>query len=56
VFAAFHQLGEGGVAGRRGVGLGLSVARDLVAMMGGELRLASAPGYGATFTIDLPAA
>lgn len=56
VFQPFHQVGEHGVAGRRGVGLGLAVARDMVALMGGELKLFSAEGYGATFTLELPAA
>ncbi|MDX1659068.1 MAG: GAF domain-containing protein [Nitriliruptorales bacterium] len=56
VFEAFHQIGEHGVAGRRGVGLGLAVARDLMRLMDGELELASAEGYGATFLLRLPAA
>lgn len=56
VFEAFHQIGEHGVAGRRGVGLGLAVSRDLVRLMGGRLELASAEGYGATFLMRLPAA
>lgn len=56
VFEPFHQVGQHGVTGRRGVGLGLAVARDLVALMDGDLQLFSAPGYGATFTITLPAA
>lgn len=56
VFQAFHQVGEHGVAGRRGVGLGLAVARDLVRLMSGDLALVSAEGYGATFTLRLPAA
>lgn len=56
VFEAFHQIGEHGVAGRRGIGLGLALARDLVRLMDGELQLASAEGYGATFLLRLPAA
>lgn len=56
VFEPFHQIGEHGVAGRRGVGLGLALARDLVHLMGGELRLEPTSGTGgAVFTIDLPA-
>ncbi|HEX9888802.1 MAG TPA: GAF domain-containing protein [Nitriliruptorales bacterium] len=54
VFELFHQHGEHGVAGRRGIGLGLAVARDLVRLMGGDLRLASAEGYGVTFLMGLP--
>lgn len=56
VLEAFEQVGEHGVAGRRGVGLGLAVARDLLALMGGELMLASASGYGVTVTLRLPIA
>ena len=40
---------------RRGLGLGLWAARQLVAAMGGELTLASAPGRGLAATIRLPA-
>ncbi|MBV8900037.1 MAG: hybrid sensor histidine kinase/response regulator, partial [Verrucomicrobia bacterium] len=44
--------------GRRygGLGLGLTIARNLVETHGGQLRAASAgPGQGATFTAELPA-
>lgn len=54
VFELFHQIGEHGVAGRRGVGLGLTIARDLVKLMDGELRLTTAEGYGVTFLLELP--
>jgi signal transduction histidine kinase len=40
----------------RGTGLGLAVARDLVAAMHGTLDVDSAPGRGATFTVTLPTA
>ena len=36
-----------------GAGLGLSIARRLVALMGGELALASSPGAGALFSFEL---
>jgi signal transduction histidine kinase len=38
----------------QGMGLGLSIARDLVQAHGGSLRVESAPGKGSRFTILLP--
>jgi PAS domain S-box-containing protein len=39
-----------------GLGLGLYVARHVVEAHGGQILLSSAPGEGATFTVELPAA
>jgi PAS domain S-box-containing protein len=39
-----------------GTGLGLSVARRLAALLGGDLGVDSAPGRGTTFTLRLPTA
>jgi signal transduction histidine kinase len=39
-----------------GTGLGLAVAREIVAAHGGRIAVASAPGEGATFRIELPVA
>jgi signal transduction histidine kinase len=40
----------------KGSGLGLSIARQVVASHGGTIRVDNRPGRGAVFTIDLPAA
>ncbi len=37
-----------------GLGLGLYIAREIVEAHGGAIRLASAPGSGSTFTVELP--
>jgi signal transduction histidine kinase len=47
-----------GVSGRRfpqGMGLGLAIARDLIAAHGGRLELESTPGMGTEFAIWIPA-
>ncbi len=38
-----------------GSGLGLAIVRELVSAHGGQVRLESTPGEGATFTVRLPA-
>ena len=41
---------------QQGVGLGLSISRDLARGMGGELTVKSVVGEGSTFTLELPSA
>lgn len=55
-FEPFVQLGAGAAGGERGVGLGLSISRDLARAMGGDLVAVSTPGVGSRFTLELPAA
>ncbi|MFO0994827.1 MAG: ATP-binding protein [Hyphomicrobiales bacterium] len=56
VFEDFVQAGADTVRRFGGTGLGLPIARKLVGLMGGELRVESRPGDGTvfTFTIALP--
>lgn len=51
VFESF-QRGRGS-AHTSGTGLGLNIARTLARLMGGDVRLASRPGQGACFTLDV---
>ena len=53
IFEAFTSADPEQSASRGGTGLGLSVVHDLVALMGGRIRVDSALGLGATFTVDL---
>ena len=55
VFAPFYR-GQTGARFPQGMGLGLSIARDLVAAHGGSIRVESEPGEGSVFEILLPRA
>jgi signal transduction histidine kinase len=54
IFERFFRGDAGRSRRTGGAGLGLSVARAVVAAHGGEIRATSAPGRGATFEIALP--
>ncbi len=55
VFGMFERL-QGQSAQYEGTGVGLAICRKIVLLHGGAIHVQSAPGEGATFTIDLPVA
>lgn len=54
IFDAFKQVQNPFTRNHGGLGLGLSIARQLVEKMGGLLTLQSTPGVGSTFSVTLP--
>jgi signal transduction histidine kinase len=54
VFDRFHQVQQEREFTGEGLGLGLYIAKEIVAAHGGTIDVASAPGHGATFTVRLP--
>ncbi|GAB6112448.1 PAS domain S-box protein [Desulfomicrobium salsuginis] len=53
LFDPFTQFGEGCVRGRKGAGLGLSICKRLVDLMGGNMSVSSEAGRGTTFAFTL---
>jgi len=54
IFERFWQVGAAQSRTVSGAGLGLTVSRQLVQMLGGELTVTSTPGEGSTFRFSLP--
>lgn len=54
IFEAFHQAGEVNTRGTSGVGLGLSIAKQLVEALCGTIGVSSQVGTGSSFRLEIP--
>ena len=54
IFERFHQVDASSTRKYQGVGIGLSLTKDLVEKHGGELSVKSELGTGTCFTVQLP--
>ncbi|GDY35824.1 ATP-binding protein [Acidovorax sp. NB1] len=53
IFEPFARGGSAGAPSTPGAGLGLTIAKMLTALMGGELTVSSTPGVGSVFQVKL---
>lgn len=54
IFDAFEREHTSTHTGKSGTGLGLTISKTLLDIMGGSIRVESKKGKGSTFTVDLP--
>ncbi|GAB4291748.1 MAG: hypothetical protein Kow0068_17050 [Marinilabiliales bacterium] len=54
IFESFRQVDESFNKNTGGVGLGLSISKNLVNLLGGEINVASIPGKGSKFFFTIP--
>lgn len=55
IFDKFRQVNRSLTRSVEGVGIGLSLAKSLVELHGGQISVESSLGLGSTFTVELPA-
>lgn len=56
VFERLYQVPSSGEAGRKGLGIGLFICRELVKRQGGKIWAKSEPGKGSSFCFTVPVA
>jgi signal transduction histidine kinase len=54
IFGAFEQIREAHTGEFNGVGLGLSIVKNYLGLMQGDIRVESRPGEGSKFTFTVP--
>ncbi|WP_420642915.1 histidine kinase N-terminal 7TM domain-containing protein [Candidatus Leptofilum sp.] len=54
IFQPFYQLQDSMTQGQSGVGLGLTIAKELTTALGGKICVESEQGAGSTFLVTLP--
>ncbi len=54
IFERFYQTKNQPVSDHSGSGVGLSLAQEFILLHHGNIKVSSAPGHGAEFTIELP--
>jgi signal transduction histidine kinase len=54
IFDSFRQVDTAATRTRSGVGLGLSIVRQLAELMNGKVEVESQVGAGSKFTVTLP--
>jgi len=54
VFERLYQVTDNGQAGRKGLGLGLYICKELVTRQGGHIWVTSSPQQGSIFSFTLP--
>ena len=54
IFSRFYRTQQHQTDGSKGIGIGLSLVKELVVLMNGSIKVESEAGKGAVFTVSLP--